>query len=214
MNSFFVGVIPVDLNEGLNTISTGNPFRVNNLMTLLSNLLGWSIFFGALIIFFCLLFSGIQWMSAGGDKGAVQVARDRIANCLVGFAVLACSYAIVLVVQFFFGITIFQLPGTPAPVPPGPIGPPLIPQGEYPLPHTTYQNCNAYCNSVRLPCTGVGTDADARNGEFQYVDLASGSCVTNGGLGCAIDVSPSLVNCPGASAGFLPITQCRCRATP
>lgn len=121
--TFFVTFFTSELMQQLNNpgaVSTGNPFQVTSLMTLFTNILGWSIFFGALIVFFCLLFSGVQWMTAGGDTGSVQTAKSRLTTCLIGFAILACSYAIFLLVQYFFGLQIGQTPGsTPPPLPPG-----------------------------------------------------------------------------------------------
>jgi len=64
---------------------------------------------GTLVFLAMLLLGGIAWISAGGDKGKVEEARTRITNAIIGILVLFTVYAIVQVLQTFFGITILTL---------------------------------------------------------------------------------------------------------
>ena len=62
----------------------------------------------ALIFFFMLIFGGIKYITSGGDKGKTQEARDRITAALVGLAVVASAWAIMLIISYFFGIDILS----------------------------------------------------------------------------------------------------------
>jgi hypothetical protein len=58
----------------------------------------------AFIIF--LIWGGIEWLTAGGDKAKVETAQKMITNALIGLAVLVGSYAIALFIQGAFKINI------------------------------------------------------------------------------------------------------------
>lgn len=51
----------------------------------------------AFIIF--LIWGGIEWLTAGGDKTRVETAQKMISNAVIGLAVLVASYAIALFFQ-------------------------------------------------------------------------------------------------------------------
>jgi TRAP-type C4-dicarboxylate transport system permease small subunit len=58
----------------------------------------------AFIIF--LIWGGIEWLTAAGDKGRVETAQKMITNALIGLAILVGSYAIALFIQGAFKINI------------------------------------------------------------------------------------------------------------
>lgn len=58
----------------------------------------------AFIIF--LVWGGIEWLTAGGDKGKIETAGKMISNALIGLAILIGSYAIILFIQGVFKINI------------------------------------------------------------------------------------------------------------
>lgn len=57
----------------------------------------------SVIFLFMLMFGAIQWISAGGDKQALESARSRVTNALIGIVVLFALFAIISVVSHFFG---------------------------------------------------------------------------------------------------------------
>lgn len=63
----------------------------------------------ALIFFFMLVIGGIKWISSGGDKGATEGARSQITAALVGLVIVFAAWAIVTLINAFFGINIFNL---------------------------------------------------------------------------------------------------------
>lgn len=58
----------------------------------------------AFLIF--LIWGGIEWLTAGGDKGRIETAHKMISNGLIGLAILIGSYAIAFFVQSAFKINI------------------------------------------------------------------------------------------------------------
>lgn len=64
---------------------------------------------GVIIFFFMLITGAISWISSGGDKGALETARSKITNALIGLVILFSIYAIVYIIEAFFGITILTL---------------------------------------------------------------------------------------------------------
>jgi hypothetical protein len=64
---------------------------------------------GAVVFFFTLLIGGIQWISSGGDKQAVEAARGKVTNAFIGLIILFALFAIIQLLNTFFGIHILQL---------------------------------------------------------------------------------------------------------
>jgi len=64
---------------------------------------------GTIIFFFVLIAGAVGWITSGGDKAKVEVARGRITNALVGLVVLFATFAIVQFIESFFSINILKL---------------------------------------------------------------------------------------------------------
>lgn len=64
---------------------------------------------GAVVFLFQLLTGGIGLITAGGDKGKVEGARQRITNALIGLMILFSFFAILNIVECFFGIGLRQI---------------------------------------------------------------------------------------------------------
>lgn len=75
----------------------------------LPNLLTMGIIIGVLIFFFILIIGAIQWISSGGDKNALEEAKHKITNAVVGIIILFSIFAILKVIENFFGISILTL---------------------------------------------------------------------------------------------------------
>lgn len=58
------------------------------------------------ISFFFLLWGGIQWILAGGDKEGTEKARKRITNALIGLAIVFSAYALLFLLNALFGVDI------------------------------------------------------------------------------------------------------------
>ena len=64
---------------------------------------------GVIIFFFILIIGAIQWMVSGGDKSAIEGARGKITNALVGLIILFSIFALIKIIESFFGVTILTL---------------------------------------------------------------------------------------------------------
>jgi hypothetical protein len=87
----------------------GNNTGVSFFQKLIPSLIGLGFAAGMLLFFFMLLIGAIQWISSGGDKGNVEAARGRISNALIGIIVLFSIFAIIKLVEAFFGVNILTL---------------------------------------------------------------------------------------------------------
>ena len=63
----------------------------------------------ALVFFFILVIGGIRWIASGGDKAQTENARNQITAALVGLVIVFAAWAIVQLINTFFGINIFEL---------------------------------------------------------------------------------------------------------
>ena len=85
---------------GLQQITIGN--IVSALVTLIMIL-------AALIFFFMLVWGGVKYITAGGDKGQTEAARGQITGALIGLVIVFAAWAIVNLVSIFFGVNLLQL---------------------------------------------------------------------------------------------------------
>lgn len=72
-------------------------------------LLTLGLIIGAVIFFFILVIGAIQWISSGGDKNALEEAKHKITNALIGIVILFSVYAVLKLIENFFGISILTL---------------------------------------------------------------------------------------------------------
>jgi hypothetical protein len=79
------------------------------LQKMLPNLIGLAFIIGSIIFFFMLLMGAIQWISSGGDKGKLESARGRITSAIIGIVLLLASFAIIKIIETFFGVNILTL---------------------------------------------------------------------------------------------------------
>ena len=88
------------------SISKPEGVAITNIGTLIKGAVQGALLVSALLVFMFLIWGGIQWISSGGDKGKTQEARDRITAALVGLAVVASAWAVMLIIQYFFGFDV------------------------------------------------------------------------------------------------------------
>jgi hypothetical protein len=60
----------------------------------------------ALLLYF--VWGGAQWILAGGDKGKIEEARNRITQSIIGMAVLAGSVAIMYFLREVFQVDLLN----------------------------------------------------------------------------------------------------------
>lgn len=62
-----------------------------------------------LVAFLFLLWGGLQWILAGGDKEGTEKARKRITAALIGLVIVFAAYAIIQLISAFLGVPLLQL---------------------------------------------------------------------------------------------------------
>ncbi|OGD10149.1 hypothetical protein A2397_03845 [Candidatus Amesbacteria bacterium RIFOXYB1_FULL_44_23] len=118
------------------------------LSTLINLLLG----FAGVASFVYLLWGGIQWITAGGDKDALDKARKKIVAAFIGLAVVFSSYAMLYIVRVLFNVNLIQLDLRTIGSASSTTGT-TIPSGG--LPSATLGNANCpYCGSTGCGITG------------------------------------------------------------
>ena len=63
------------------------------------------VFTGAgIALFIYLLFGGFQFLTSGGDPKAVEGAKSKITNALIGFAIIFIAFLLIKVLEGVLGI--------------------------------------------------------------------------------------------------------------
>jgi hypothetical protein len=63
----------------------------------------------ALIAFVFLVVGGIRWVTSGGDKEKTAKAQQTLTAALVGLVIVFAAWAIIRLIETFFGIQILTL---------------------------------------------------------------------------------------------------------
>lgn len=71
-----------------------------------------------------LVWGAVAWIFSGGNKDSLDEARKRIINALIGLALLAVAFAIVVLAGQFVGINLLGQFTIPTPSAPTPVLPP------------------------------------------------------------------------------------------
>lgn len=76
---------------------------------LISTIVSGIIMIGGIVFFIMLLIGGIQWISAGGDKGKLQEAQERITQAGIGLLVLFSSWAVIKLIEAVTTVQILNI---------------------------------------------------------------------------------------------------------
>jgi len=79
------------------------------LSTILTNLVTLTFIVGSVIFFFMLVSGAIQWIASGGDKQGLEAAKGRISNAIIGIVILLSTFAVIKLIEIFFGIKILTI---------------------------------------------------------------------------------------------------------
>lgn len=75
---------------------------------IIKGLVAMALVVAAIVFFFILVIGGIRWILSGGDKAQTENARNQITAALVGLVIVFSAWAIVQLIQAFFGVTILE----------------------------------------------------------------------------------------------------------
>jgi len=98
------GITNSALDESVKNLS-GTEF----LNKLLPNLIGLSFVVGIIIFVGIIIVGAIQWIISGGDKVGIESAKGKITNAVIGIVILFSVFAIISLVENFFGIDIMSV---------------------------------------------------------------------------------------------------------
>ena len=94
-------------NPALGTLGALN--GVQFFSNLIPSLLSALVVIGVLMFTFYLIWGAIDWITSGGDKGRVEAAKGKVTNAVIGIVVLLSFFAILSLVECFFGIGLRQI---------------------------------------------------------------------------------------------------------
>lgn len=100
-----VFALETDIGTALNALpaaSTG--FWKLGLNALLNNLAQTLLVIAITVAVFVLIFGGIKWATAGGDKEALGLAQKMITSAIIGLVIVFAAWAIISLIKAFFGI--------------------------------------------------------------------------------------------------------------
>lgn len=64
---------------------------------------------GGIIFFFQLAWGAVGWILSGGDKASLEAAKNKITNAIIGLILLIATFAIIKIIERFFGINILSI---------------------------------------------------------------------------------------------------------
>ena len=91
-------------NETINIVIPNPSNAPTDLGQLISSTVTFVLVISLLITFAYLVWGGIQWITSGGDKAAVEAARNRIQAAILGLFIVFGSWAVMKIIAQFFGV--------------------------------------------------------------------------------------------------------------
>jgi hypothetical protein len=96
------------VNIALPTTSAFNSVTSWNATRLAGAAINLILIISGLVAFFFLLWGGLQWILAGGDKEGTEKARKRITAALIGLVIVFSVYALVSLASGFLGVELLN----------------------------------------------------------------------------------------------------------
>lgn len=79
---------------------------IDNIVSIIRAIIQFILVVAFVLAFIMLLIGGIRWITAGGDEKAVGSARNMITAALIGLVIVLVAYALIKLVETFFGVSI------------------------------------------------------------------------------------------------------------
>lgn len=98
-------VLGPELNALQESPNSGEEF----LARILPNAVALLLIVGGVTFFAMLVIGAVQWITSGGDKANLEAARGRISSALIGVIVLFSTFAIIKLIEGFFGVEILNI---------------------------------------------------------------------------------------------------------
>jgi len=85
------------------SLPTSSTYGFDNLNQAISSVMNLVFFFALLLVLIYLVWGGIQWITAGGDKQGTEAARGKITGAIIGIIIVAVAFAIYNLLLTFIG---------------------------------------------------------------------------------------------------------------
>jgi hypothetical protein len=113
LSSIFYLLTPIAVKAAItNTAVPGGSSPANSpkqFAVTLATLWQTIILVGGLAFILYFLQGGLNWITAGGDKGKIEEAKGKITQGLIGLAVLAASYVIIKFIETAIGMNLLNI---------------------------------------------------------------------------------------------------------
>lgn len=83
--------------------------KFDNVGTIIGNLITIILILAIVIAVFFLIYGGIRWITSGGDKQAVENARNHIIAAIVGLVIALLAFFIINFVGSLIGVNLTNL---------------------------------------------------------------------------------------------------------
>ena len=95
----------IPILQQLQSLSAGQGFAViTEIGSYVSNIVSLILIVATLAAFIFLVYGGLQWIMSGPDKTKLEEAKPRLTNAFIGLTIVAASWAIFLLLNYFFGL--------------------------------------------------------------------------------------------------------------
>lgn len=98
------GVLP-----GAETVATAGPSA--GFVKILGGLFEAALIVAGVLLLLYIVWGAFEWITAGGESGKIEKARNRITQGIIGMLVLSASIALFNVIQNFLGISVLTFSG-------------------------------------------------------------------------------------------------------
>lgn len=149
--------------------------------TRIGQLVGVAVSFIGLLFLGLTVYSGIQWMTAGGNEEVVTKARKRVINGTIGVGLTLCAFLIANLYFSYFESRLLKQPPSPTA--------PTEPAGWTQYPCQFDSDCEDVPNPYNICgtkgfCVECETDGDCIGLEEQICDPDYGICITSPTVAC------------------------------
>lgn len=103
----FGGFTPPVNNEYTDGASVGNG-SLTILEKFFSNLLGVLTILGSIFFIVNFILGALSWITAGGDSGKIETARNRMMQSAIGLVIIVAAYGIIGIIGTIVGIDILN----------------------------------------------------------------------------------------------------------
>jgi len=107
-NAILTGVVYAQSTRDINLQPPSGWERLANITLpgIISTVIKLILVVAALIAFIFLVIGGIKWITSGGDKEQTAKAQGTITAALIGLVIVFAAWAIIKLLEAFFGIEI------------------------------------------------------------------------------------------------------------